>query len=161
MTLFWPSAVTIHLLAAVAWVGGMMFLSSVLAPLMRGANARAEHMALFRSAAERFRLVVRLSIFSLLVTGPFLLHAKHISLGDPSDWPAVFRIKIGLVGLLLLLTIAHDLYLGPRTSQLNGIPAAERTSFERRLLMIGRWLARLSLVIAVAVVAAAVALARS
>jgi hypothetical protein len=139
----------------------MMCLSSVLAPLLRSANARAEHVALFRSAAQRFRVVVWLSIFSLVVTGPFLLRAKNIRLGVPTDWPAVFRIKIGLVGLLLLLTIAHDLYLGPRTSQLNGIPLAERTPFERGLIVIGRWLARLSLVIAVAIVAAAVVLARS
>jgi putative copper export protein len=161
MSLSWSSAVTIHLLAAVAWIGGMMFLSSVLAPLMRGANVRGEHVVPFRSAARRFRVVVWLSLSTLVVTGPFLLRAKQIPLGVPTDWPAVLRIKIGLVGLLLLLTIAHDLYLGPRTSRLNGIPAANRTLFEGRLIVIGRWMARLSLVVAVAILAAAVVLARS
>ena len=55
MTLFWPSIVAIHLLAAVTWIGGMVFLSSVLSPLLRSENVTA---ALFRSVAKRFRLVV-------------------------------------------------------------------------------------------------------
>ena len=52
MTLFWPSIVAIHLLAAVTWIGGMVFLSSVLSPLLRSENVTA---ALFRSVAKRFR----------------------------------------------------------------------------------------------------------
>ena len=161
MSLLWPSAVTIHLLAAATWIGGMIFLSSVLAPLMQGRNVPAEHVALFRSAARRFRLVVWLSILSLLMTGPVLLHAKSIPLSIPTDWPAVLRIKLGLVALLLFLTIAHDLYLGPRSRQFEAIPAAERTPLERILMVSGRWLARLSLVLGVAVLVAAVVLARS
>ena len=74
----------------------MIFLSTVLAPLMRRANIPVEQVALFRSAARRFRLIVWLSILSLLMTGPVLLHAKNIRLSVPTDWPAVLRIKLGL-----------------------------------------------------------------
>jgi hypothetical protein len=73
----------------------------------------------------------------------------------------VFRIKIGLVALLLLLTIVHDLYLGPRAAHLAKIPVADRTPFDRMLITTGRWLARLSLLVALGVVVAAVVLARS
>ena len=161
MSLLWLSAVTIHLLAAVTWIGGMIFLSTVLAPLVRGGDVPGEHMVLLRSAARRFRLVVWLSIFSLLITGPILLHARNISLSPPTDWPAVLRIKLGLVALLLLLTIAHDLYLGPRSAQLNRLPSADRTPLDLMIMGASRWLARASLGIGVAIVVAAALLARS
>ena len=45
----------IHLLAAIGWIGGMLFLSLVLAPLVRSRKAAADFMALFRLAARRFR----------------------------------------------------------------------------------------------------------
>jgi uncharacterized membrane protein len=50
--------VWLHVLAAVSWIGGMIFLSLVLAPLVRNRKAAPEFMALFRSAARRFRFVV-------------------------------------------------------------------------------------------------------
>jgi uncharacterized membrane protein len=161
MSPLWLASLSIHLLAAVAWIGGMIFLAFVLAPIIRGEHVTAQHVALFRSAARRFRVVAWLSILSLVLTGPFLLQAKTIALGVPSDWPAVFRIKIGLVALLLLLTIVHDLYLGPRAAHLAKIPVADRTPFDRMLITTGRWLARLSLLVALGVVVAAVVLARS
>ena len=139
----------------------MVFLSTVLAPLVRSARATPEHVALFRSMARRFRIIVWVSIVTLLTTGPVLLHGRHLLLHVPREWPAVVQIKIGLVCLFVLLTLAHDLYLGPRASQLNAIPASARTPVERTLVMTGRWLPRLSLLIAAAVMVAAVVLARS
>ena len=51
----YSTLVVLHILAAVTWIGGMIFLSLVLAPLVRGRKAAPEFMALFRSAALRFR----------------------------------------------------------------------------------------------------------
>lgn len=161
MSLFWPSVVTIHLLAAVAWIGGMVFFSSVLSPLLRSESATAAQVELFRSAARRFRLVVWFSISSLVITGPVLLHEKHIPLTVPTDWPTVLRMKLGLVALLLLLTIIHGLYPVPRGGRSEQIRAATPTTVERMLMAIRRWLGRLSLFVALAVMVAAVVLARS
>jgi copper resistance protein D len=161
MAMFFFAIVSLHVLAAVMWIGGMVFLSLVLAPLLRSANVTSERVTLFRSTAKRFRIVAWLSIVALLTTGPALLHARHLLLTVPTDWPAVVRIKIGLVGLLLLLTIAHDLYLGPRAGQFNAIPESARTRVDWMLVMTSRWLPRFSLLIAVAVVVAAAVLARS
>lgn len=161
MSLFWPSIVTIHLLAAVTWIGGMVFLSSVLSPLLRSESVTAAQVELFRSAARRFRLVVWLSICSLVITGPVLLHEKNIPLTVPTDWPVVLRIKLGLVALLLLLTTIHGLYSGPRGGRVEQIPAGAPTPVERMLVVIRRSLGRLSLFVALAVMVAAVILARS
>ena len=153
--------VALHVLAAVTWVGGMMFLSLVLAPLVRGRKAAPEFMALFRSAALRFRPVVWVAMVILVSTGPMLLSRRGIHVTDPASWPGIVTVKLVLVSLLLFLTLLHDLLLGPRVSRVSAIPESQRTSGEQMVFKTARWLPRLSLLIALAVVIAAVVLARS
>lgn len=153
--------VWIHLLGAVAWIGGMIFLSLVLAPLVRNHTAAPEFAAFFRSAALRFRPVVWSAMAMLLTTGPVLLSQRGIPLLNPSIWPTVLVVKLGLVALLLVLTFSHDLLLGPMVSRLSGIPDDARTTGEQMLIQSARWVPRLSLLLALAVIVAAVALARS
>ncbi len=153
--------VWIHLLAAVSWIGGMIFLSLVLAPLVRSRKAAPEFMALFRSAARRFRFVVWAAVALLLSTGPILLHERGFSIVDPSQWPQVLRIKIGLVILLLALTFAHDLLLGARISQISANPENAKTVWEQTLVRTASWLPRVALLLALGVLFAAVVLVRS
>lgn len=153
--------VWLHLLAAISWIGGMVFLSVVLAPLVRGRKAAPEFTALFRSAALRFRIVVWTAMAVLLTTGSLLLRQRGIASTIPSLWPQILVVKLGLVALLLVLTFSHDLLLGPMVSRLSAVPEVARTSRQRRLIQLARWLPRLSLLLALAVVVAAVDLARS
>ena len=151
----------LHLLAAISWIGGMIFLSLVLAPLVRSRKAAPEFMALFRSAALRFRLVVWSAIAMLLATGPMLLHQRGLSLVDPTEWPQVLRIKLGLVGALLLLTCAHDLLLGTQVRKISAIPEGARSSWEHTIIRTSSWVPRVALLLALGVLAAAVVLVRS
>ena len=153
--------VVLHLLAAVTWIGGMVFLSLVLAPLVRGRKAAPEFMALFRSAALRFRPIVWVAIAVLLATGPMLLSLRGISVTSPASWPGIVTVKLTLVALLLFLTLLHDLVFGPQVSRVSAIPDAQRTAREQVVFKTTRWLPRLSLFIALAIVIAAAMLARS
>lgn len=161
MTLFRFAAISLHLLAAVVWIGGMVFLSAVLAPLVRSGHATVEHVALFRSAARRFRILVWISIGTILVTGPVLLSERDLFLTVPTIWPLVLRIKIGLVCLLLLLTVAHDLLLGPRMNNTRGRPETVRTTIDYLVFKTSRWVPRLALIVGILVLLAAIVLARS
>jgi copper resistance protein D len=153
--------VVLHILAAMSWVGGMIFLSLVLAPLVRGRKAAPEFMALFRSAALRFRPVVWIAIAILLITGPMLLSHRGLSVMAPASWPGIVTMKLTLVALLLFLTLLHDLVLGPQVSRVSTIAESQRTTGEQVIFKSARWLPRLSLLIALAVVVAAAMLARS
>jgi copper resistance protein D len=153
--------IVLHVLAAVTWVGGMIFLSVVLAPLVRGRKAAPEFMALFRSAALRFRPVVWLAMAILVMTGPMLLSHNGLSVTAPASWPGVVTVKLTLVALLLFLTLLHDLVFGPQVSRVSAIAESQRTTGEQLIFKSARWLPRLSLLIALAVVVAAVLLARS
>lgn len=139
----------------------MVFLSLVLAPLVRSRNSTSEIVALFRAAALRFRLVVWGAMAVLLATGPLLLSQRQIAFTNPAAWPEILVVKLGLVAGLLLSTFLHDLFLGPKISRIAAIPESRRTAWERALVKTARWLPRLSLLIAVAVIVVAVMLARS
>ncbi len=157
----YSTLVVLHILAAVSWVGGMIFLSVVLAPLVRGRKAAPEFMALFRSAALRFRPVVWVAMAILLATGPMLLARRGIHVMEPASWSEIVTVKLALVGLLLVLTLLHDLVLGPNVSRVVAIPESHRTAGEQIIFKTARWIPRLSLFIALAVVIAATMLARS
>ena len=157
----YSTLVVLHILAAVSWVGGMIFLSLVLAPLVRGRKAAPEFMALFRSAALRFRPIVWVAMAILLMTGPMLLSHRGLSVMAPASWPGIVTVKLTLVALLLFLTLLHDLVLGPQISRVSAISESQRTAGEQVIFKTARWLPRLSLLIALAVVIAATMLARS
>ena len=157
----YSTLVVLHLLAAVTWVGGMVFLSLVLAPLVRGRKAAPDFMALFRSAALRFRPVVWIAMAILLITGPMLLSHRGLSVIAPVSWPGIVTMKLTLVALLLFLTLLHDLVFGPQVSRVSAIAESQRTTGEQVIFKSARWLPRLSLLIALAVMIAAAILARS
>jgi uncharacterized membrane protein len=157
----YSTLVVLHILAAVTWIGGMIFLSLVLAPLVRGRKAAPEFMALFRSAALRFRPIVWVAIAVLLITGPMLLSLRNINVISPALWPVILTVKLMLVALLLFLTLLHDLVFGPQVSRVSAIPDSQRTSSEQIVFKTARWLPRLSLLIALAVMISATVLART
>ncbi len=157
----YSTLVILHILAAVSWIGGMIFLSLVLAPLVRSRKAAPEFMALFRSAALRFRPIVWGAMAILLITGPILLSHRGIHMMTPAAWPGVVLVKLMLVAALVVLTLLHDLILGPKVSRVSAIPASQRTAGEQMVFKTARWLPRVSLLIALAVLMTAVILARS
>ncbi|MGE3979551.1 MAG: DUF4149 domain-containing protein [Nitrospira sp.] len=157
----YSTLVVLHILAAVTWIGGMIFLSLVLAPLVRGRKAAPEFMALFRSAALRFRPIVWVAIGILLITGPMLLSVRGIHVTNPASWSGIVTVKLMLVALLLLLTLLHDLVFGPQVSRVSALPDSQRTPSDQVVFKTARWLPRLSLLIALGVLVAATVMARS
>jgi uncharacterized membrane protein len=153
----YSTLVVLHILAAISWVGGMIFLSLVLAPLVRSRKAVPEFMALFRSAALRFRPIVWVAMVILVMTGPMLLSLRGVAVASPSSWPGIVVVKLTLVALLLFLTLLHDLVLGPQVSRVSAIPESQRTAGEQVVFKTARWLPRLSLLIAFVMTAAMLA----
>lgn len=153
--------VWLHLVAAMVWIGGMVFLSLVLAPALKQEPFAVQRGDLIRTVGLRFRAVVWSSIGVLLTTGPALMAARGWSLGAPGGWPAVLVAKLVLVTIVLALAAAHDFFIGPRVSRLLRAPDPSRVESDRLRIAWSSWLPRLSLVLALAVLAAAVVLARS
>jgi len=149
--------VWLHVLASVSWIGGMLFLSFILAPLIRNGSLPGAP-ALFRSAALRFRVMAWSAVAVLLTTGPALLFLR---LSERPSWPPILTLKLVLVVLLLLLTVAHDVVLSPHLSRIGALRESERTATDALLLRGSRWLPRFALLVALGVLFAAALLARS
>src|SRR5579884_2769914 len=59
----------LHLLAAVAWIGGAIFLSAIVLPVLRQAMPSAERLALVSQIGRRFRVLGWIAIVVLILTG--------------------------------------------------------------------------------------------
>lgn len=155
--------VTIHLLAAMFWLGGMFFIAVVGAPALREIESAEQRALLFGRLGERFRSSGWVAIAVLLVTGVLNLRFRGFlsmrTLGSAEFWGTLYghtlAWKLGAVSVMLVVSALHDFVLGPRASRFRaGSPEAIRA--RRR----AAWLARLNALAGVVVVIAAVRLAR-
>jgi uncharacterized membrane protein len=77
MSLYWIS-VSLHVLAALFWLGGMFFLALVGAPLLRKVEPASLRAELFRDLGARFRLAGWIAIAVLLTTGLLNLQLRGL-----------------------------------------------------------------------------------
>jgi copper resistance protein D len=155
--------VTVHVLAALLWLGGMFFLAAVGAPVLRSVEPPALRAELFRRLGEQFRTVGWVTIGVLVVTGTANLYFRGLLRMDlwsnPAFWSSGYgqalMWKLIAVTLMIVISAVHDFVLGPSAARLQaGSPNALRA--RRR----AGWLARVNAMVGLVLVVAAVHLAR-
>lgn len=155
--------VTLHVLAALFWLGGMFFLGLVGAPVLRRVEPAELRAALFRDLGLRFRGAGWFAIGVLLVTGFgnlwFRGFLRWDLLTSAQFWATPYGHtlgwKVAAVTAMVVISAVHDFILGPAASAARaGTPEALRWR---------RWaalLARVNALVGLIVVLAAVRLAR-
>ena len=93
----WQAALDVHLLAMAFFVGGQLLLAVAVVPVER-ANPDPERL---RGIARRFGYGSLVALAVLLATGVAM--ASYYGLWDS----ATLQAKLGLVGLVLVLTLVH------------------------------------------------------
>ena len=143
--------VTLHLLAAAVWLGGMLFLGLVIIPALRD-RPPAERAALLHVVGRRFLKIAWTVLAILLVTGPVLWALRGFVL------TLALSIKLALVAVILVLSLLHDFLLGPRlVAELKkGGEGKETLRLRHRVAL----LARLNVLLAIAVLILGVAVSR-
>lgn len=155
--------VTLHVFAALLWLGGMFFFALVGAPVLRSLEPPALRADLFRQLGERFRGIAWISIGVLVVTGTLNLYFRGLLhweiLGSGTFWSTRYgralAWKLGGVTVMLVVSALHDFVLGPAASRME--PGSATAAAARRR---AAWLARLNALAGIVVVLAAVRLAR-
>lgn len=154
--------VTVHVLAAVIWIGGMVVFA-LLAPILRRVGDDRVRQELFQKLGVRFRTVGWICISVLVVTGIGQLRMRGwwgmAFWGTAGLWgsPLGHALvgKLVMVAALLGVQSMHDFYYGPKAGRAApGTP--EALALRRRAAL----LARVAVVVAVAVLWFAVRLAR-
>jgi uncharacterized membrane protein len=158
--------VLVHILSAIVWVGGLIFLALVVVPATRPLPP-AERGALLNAIGRRFRLIGWVCIGLLAVTGTIASVSRGLTWENllsghyfASQFGQVLALKVGLVALMVAVSLVHDLWLGPASTRALVRDDAGAEAFRRRLRRASSWTARLSLVLALAIVFLAVALVR-
>lgn len=164
MSALYYTNVTIHVLAATFWLGGMFFLGVVGAPVLRAVEPPALRQRLFQQLGTRARSAGWWAIGTLIVTGIINLRYKgwlHWQgvFGSAEFWGTttgrVLALKLVAVTTMVLVSATHDFVLGPRAGRATaGSPQA--FALRRRAAL----LARVNALIGVVIVIAAVRLAR-
>jgi len=152
------ASVWLHIVAACAWIGGMLFMSLVLVPALKRMGNRPLAVELIRESGRRFRLVGWTCLAVLVATGIENLNARGITwslVQTPAFWQSAFGqvLAFKLVTELLILTIsaAHDFRIGPRAGVAMradpGSPDARR--YRTWAMLFGRVNLLLALIVAV------------
>lgn len=158
-------SVLIHILAALTWIGGMMFLVLVVVPVTRRLPSRVLAAQLIRDTGRRFRVVGWICLLVLLTTGVTNLLLRGIGpalWSSPDFWASPFgqtlAWKLMLVGSILALSAFHDFYVGPRASALLAVDPAAPAALRFRAG--ASWMGRLTLLLSLLVLALATMLVR-
>lgn len=157
-------SVWLHILAATLWIGGMLFLATVVVPwLRRGDRARAA--AMLRDTGQRFSRIAWVCFALIFVTGLFNLAMRGVGvrqLFDPQWWmsPVGLPIVLKLVcfAAVLGLSVFHDFSLGPRATA--AIERDPTSAAAERLRRSASWMGRINALLGLVLIALGVVIVR-
>lgn len=165
MRAFYLVSVFLHLVAAAAWIGGMIALAAVVVPVLRRHEPRRDAMQLLHDSGLRLRTLGWVALGLLVLTG--VVQAGYRAGGFAalaraelwaSPWGQLLAAK--LVGVVVILCLAgiHDFRVGPRATLLSRedpeAPAA------LRLRRQASWFGRVNLLLSLGVVGLGLLLVR-
>lgn len=158
MTHWWYHAsVFLHILSAITWIGGMLFIVMVLAPLLRSEDFRPVATRVLHVTGKKFKKIGWACLILILVTGVLNARARYGYDGQPwGEWWSVIVAnkilmrKVHTFGLVLLLSYLHDFHIGP--AAVRAMRSAADAPETLRLRKAAAWMGRLNLLLALAIV---------
>jgi uncharacterized membrane protein len=164
MHLFYTLSVFVHVLAACAWIGAMIFFAVAVVPVVRRPELRAVSAEIVRLIGARFRTLGWTCVVVLVATGILNLGLRGflsqltIAAFWATDFGRTLAYKLVAVLLVVLTTAAHDLLFGARAMRrLREEPSSPEAQRTRRM---ASWLGRSTLLFSLAVLLFAVWLVR-
>lgn len=141
-------SVILHVVAACAWIGGMIFFAAVVVPVVRRPEFAQVRTDLVKRAGARFRALGWISLGTLLVTGTTNLAFRGVglaALGSAAFWRSDFgdtlAHKLVFVALVLASTVLHDVFaLGSR--RVSAMLGRATLVFSAVVVMYAVWLVR-------------------
>lgn len=154
-------SVYIHIVAAITWIGGSLFLVMAVAPALRTETLRPHALELMRVIGRKFRNVGWASLITMVVTGVInLAYKPGLSEIFNMKNPYMHGVwgKVLLVMVIIYLSALHDFHIGSKAMEAwEEDPAGPLATKLRKQ---ARILGRTTLLLGLIVVALAVTLPR-
>jgi uncharacterized membrane protein len=115
-------ALFLHILSAIFWIGGMLFLTAVIAPFLSTIKDPQEKSKIYQWVGARLRLFGWIAIILLLATGPTILYLLY-NVPPQEIFRAPFHLsppgralgfKLLFVIIIVISSLVHDFWLGPK-----------------------------------------------
>lgn len=116
----WAFIRWIHLISAITWIGGQLFILVILLPIMRTALPRNERTLLFAQVGRRYAIVSWIALALLVVTGFFNGQRRGIDWSRLPDsaYGRILMAKLIIVTVVIVITLVHALYFGRRITEI-------------------------------------------
>lgn len=145
----WAAIRWVHLVAAIAWIGGQLFLVLVVLPVLRSALPSPQRTLLVAQLGRRFAVLSWIALALLVVTGFLNGERRGVAWESlpaaQSTYGQVLFAKLCLVAVVIALTFLHGQILGPRMTRLAAQVGSDGPLAEAQR----RQLARLSAIVSV------------
>lgn len=133
----------IHLLAAVAWIGGLLFQLLVVTPALTRATSIRERERVGLSLEARFRSVLWPAVGLVLLTGLYnvmnVLYATALAGGRvPPIFVRVLGLKLLLVVMMIIIQAVQQLAVRPRRIALLGRVPVDAQALPQALVKLQR-----------------------
>jgi uncharacterized membrane protein len=118
-------ALFFHVMSAVFWIGGMLFLTLVIVPFIQTMPDPATKSKIYQTVGRKYRTLGWIAIITLLITGPVILYTLYgIAPSDifsakihATGFGKALAWKLAFVTLLVISSLVHDFYIGPKAKE--------------------------------------------
>lgn len=118
-------ALFFHVISAVFWIGGMLFLTLVIVPFIQTLPDPTAKSKIYQTVGKKYRTLGWIAIITLLITGPVILYTLYgIAPSEifsakvhSSGFGRALAWKLALVTLLVISSLIHDFYVGPKAKE--------------------------------------------
>jgi len=133
----------LHLLGVGLWFGGQLYIALVLIPSLRPSHDWRRNAGPFLDTLNRFSPVAYASIGIFALTGTFngKIHIASWTAFFNSIYGRALMVKIGLIGLMMLISAYHVYRLRPRIRrELDSRPPVDSSAAQMLMTRLVRWL---------------------
>lgn len=104
----------LHILGAALWIGPQVMMFAVVVPSLRAVKEESVRVQILRALAPRLGWLGGFALTLLIATGIYNVFYRMPA--DPFDYRYgyMLSLKMGLVAVIGLLTVAHSFAVGPR-----------------------------------------------
>ena len=132
----------LHVISAIFWIGGMLFLSLVIVPFLLALKDPKDRNAVYRQIGPKYRTLAWIAIIILLITGPINLYLLGISpaiIFTPdflaTAYGKALLVKLILVFIIVVSSLLHDFWVGPKARESRKFSAYARIFGRANLIL--------------------------